>query len=404
MYLSRSIEKTIEKVQKSFPVLLVTGPRQVGKTTLLHQISDKNRTYISLDNPMARELALTDPGLFFQKYQPPLLIDEIQYAPTLLPLIKMQVDQNKKMGDFWLTGSQVFLTMKNVSESLAGRVGILPLLGLSTPEILGLTSTPFKVNREEWLEKSKSTKAQQLMEVFTRILKGSMPALYSSDIPLEVFFSSYIQTYLQRDIKDLTQVGDELTFFRFLTAVAARTSQVLNYAELARDCGISQPTAKQWLSVLVSSGMVALVEPYFNNVLKRSIKSPKLYFLDTGLCSYLTKWNTPESLEAGAMNGAMFETHVVGEIIKSYYNAGLRPPLYYYRDKDQREIDLILYENNTLYPIEIKKSTNPGKSSIQHFGVLTKTGLNTGDGCVICLINELMPIDNKNWFVPVGLI
>lgn len=404
MYLPRAIEKTIKKVQKSFPVVLVTGPRQVGKTTLLHQISGKNRTYISLDNPMARELALTDPGLFFQKYQPPLLIDEIQYAPTLLPFIKMQVDQDKRMGDFWLTGSQVFLTMQNVSESLAGRVGILPLLGLSTQEILGLPSTPFKVNREEWLEKSKSTKPQQLMEVFTRILKGSMPALYSSDIPLEVFFSSYIQTYLQRDIKDLTQVGDELTFFRFLTAVAARTSQVLNYAELAKDCGISQPTAKQWLSVLISSGMVTLVEPYFNNVLKRSIKSPKLYFLDTGLCSYLTKWTTPESLEAGAMNGAMFETHVVGEIIKSYYNAGLRPPLYYYRDKDQREIDLILYENNTLYPIEIKKSTNPGKSAIHHFGILTKTGLNTGEGCVICLIDELMPIDNKNWFVPIGLI
>jgi predicted AAA+ superfamily ATPase len=404
MYLSRSLEKTIEKVQKSFPVLLVTGPRQVGKTTLLHQISRKNRNYVSLDNPLARELALTDPGLFFQKYQPPLLIDEIQYAPTLLPYIKMQVDQDKKMGDFWLTGSQVFPMMKNVSESLAGRVGILPLLGLSTREILGLPSTPFKVDREEWQEKSKSAKPQQLMEVFARIFKGSMPALYSKDIPLEVFFSSYIQTYLQRDIKDLTQVADELTFFRFLTGVAARTSQVLNYAELAKDCGISQPTAKQWLSILISSGMIALVEPYFNNVLKRSIKSPKLYFLDTGICSYLTKWTSPESLEAGAMSGAMFETHVVGEIIKSYYNVGLRPPLYYYRDKDQSEIDLILYENDTLYPIEIKKSTNPGKSAIKQFNVLHKTGLTIGYGCVLCLIDEPMPIDNKNWLVPIGLI
>jgi len=404
MYISRSIEKTIEIVQQSFPVLLITGPRQVGKTTLLKHLGQENRRYVTMDNPMTRELALTDPGLFLQKYEPPILIDEIQYAPSLLPYIKMHADQFKQMGDFWLTGSQMFLMMKNVSESLAGRAGILQMLGLSNREILGLSSTPFTVNPKDWKEKLKIAKPQKLIDVYSRIYKGSMPALYERSQILEVFFNSYVQTYLQRDIRDLTQVADELTFFKFLTAVAARTGQILNYADLAKDVSISQPTVKQWLSILVSSGMVALVEPYYNNILKRSIKSPKMYFLDTGLCAYLTKWASLESLEAGAMSGAVFETFVVGEIIKSYYNAGKRPPLYYYRDKDKKEIDLIIQENDTLYPIEIKKSTNPGRSSIQHFGVLKKTGLMVGNGCVICLAEDLTPIDQKNWLVPVWLV
>jgi uncharacterized protein len=404
MYLTRAIEKTIDVVQKSFPVLLITGPRQVGKTTTLNHMSHKNRNYITLDNPIARELALTDPGLFLQKYEPPILIDEIQYAPTLLPCIKMYVDQHKKKGDFWLTGSQMFHRMKNVSESLAGRVGILQMLGLSNREILSLPSTPFIADEMDWKEKSKVIKPQNLIDVFARIFKGSMPALYSESLPLEVYFSSYIQTYLQRDIKDLTQVGDEMTFFRFLTAVAARTGQILNYSELAKDIGISQPTAKQWLSILVSSGMVALVEPYYNNIMKRAIKSPKMYFLDTGLCAYLTKWTSPESLEAGAMSGSIFETFVVGEILKSYLNSGKKAPLYYYRDKDQKEIDLILFENDTLHPIEIKKSSNPGRSAIKHFNVLEKTGYKVGTGCIICLTSDIMPIDHKNWLVPVGLV
>lgn len=404
MYIPRSIEHTIENVQKSFPVLLITGPRQVGKTTMLSHMSKENRKYVTLDNPMVRELAISDPGLFLQKYEPPVMIDEIQYAPTLLPYIKMHVDQYKQMGDFWLTGSQMFHMMKNVSESLAGRVGILQMLGFSNREILGQESLSFKANPKDWKEKIKTVKPQKIKDVFARIYKGSMPSLYESSHNLDVFFSSYVQTYLQRDIKDLTQVGDELTFFKFLTAVSARTSQMLNYAELARDVGISQPTAKQWMSILVSSGMVALIEPYFNNIMKRSIKSPKMYFLDTGLCAYLTKWSSPESLEAGAMSGAIFETYVVSEIMKSYYNAGKRPPLYFYRDKDKREIDLIIFENETLYPIKIKKSTNPGRSAIQHFSILEKTGLKVGTGCVICLVDDLMPIDKNNWIVPVGLV
>jgi len=294
--------------------------------------------------------------------------------------------------------------MKNVSESLAGRVGIVQMLGLSNNEIMKQPSKPFSMDITELKQKSKLGKKQKIMDLFTRIFTGSMPSLFERNMPLETFFSSYIQSYLQRDIKELTQVGDELTFLKFLIAVAARTSQILNYAEISRDIGVSQPTVKQWLSILIASGMVYLVEPYYNNVLKRSIKSPKVYFLDTGLCSYLIKWTSPESLEAGAMSGSIFETYVVGEIIKSYFNAGKRPPLYFYRDKEQREIDLILFSNDTLFPIEIKKSSNPSKEAIQHFALLNKSGKPIGTGGIICLYNDLVPIDGNNWIIPVGLI
>lgn len=404
MYINRAIEKTILEIERTFPVVLLTGPRQVGKTTLLQHLSEKSRKYVTLDDPMHRALAISDPGLFLQKFEPPLMIDEVQYAPSLFPYIKMYVDQHKRMGDFWLTGSQIFVMMKNVSESLAGRVGIVQILGLSNNEIMKQPSKPFSMDITELKQKSKLGKKQKIMDLFTRIFTGSMPSLFERNMPLETFFSSYIQSYLQRDIKELTQVGDELTFFKFLIAVAARTSQILNYAEISRDIGVSQPTVKQWLSILIASGMVYLVEPYYNNVLKRSIKSPKVYFLDTGLCSYLTKWTSPESLEAGAMSGSIFETYVVGEIIKSYFNAGKRPPLYFYRDKEQREIDLILFSNDTLFPIEIKKSSNPSKEAIQHFALLNKSGKPIGTGGIICLYDDLVPIDGNNWIIPVGLI
>ncbi|MCL2865043.1 MAG: ATP-binding protein [Lachnospiraceae bacterium] len=418
MYIKRAIEDSINKISKTFPVLLVTGPRQVGKTTLLKQLANDSRGYVTLDDPDARALAKTDAALFMQRYTPPILIDEIQYAPEILPYIKMHVDRTSNMGDFWLTGSQAFQMMKNVSESLAGRIGIVNLLGLSSSEIHKQHSEPFTTDPKRLITRLKQTHKIGLDEIYNSIFTGSFPALYRENNPPELteFYRSYINTYLQRDIKDLTQVADETTFYNFMLLVAARTAKPIQYEELAREAGISAATAKKWLSILISSGIVALVQPYHNNLLKRTIKMPLLHFLDTGLCAYLLKWGNPETLERGAMSGSFFESWVFSEIYKSYLNAGKEPPIFYYRDKEKREIDLLLYESGTLYPIEIKKAASPGKDAIknfnvlkpitepEHFGKLEQYKTEIGSGAVICMANDLLPIDNKNWFVPVWLI
>ena len=285
MYIPRAIEPSIVTIAKTFPVLLVTGPRQVGKTTLLKHIAETGRNYVTLDDPIQRRLAIEEPELFLERFESPVIIDEIQYAPSLLPHIKMRVDRDGMKGAYWLTGSQMFHLMRDASESLAGRVGIVHLLGLSQAEIAKRDSVPFLPTKEILSAKRKNTDRGSLTEVFSAIHRGSLPALFASDDrpDVEQYCSSYIQTYLQRDIKDLSQVGDEVAFVRFLTAVAARTAQMLQYADLARDIGISQPTAKKWLSLLVTSGIVTLIEPWYSNTLTRMIKAPKLYFLDTGL-------------------------------------------------------------------------------------------------------------------------
>jgi predicted AAA+ superfamily ATPase len=404
MFIRRHLEQTIRNASAAFPVVLVTGPRQVGKTTLLRTIALADRTYVTLDNPAIRELAVNDPALFLQRYQAPLIIDEIQYAPQLLPYIKMHVDEHKNKGDFWLTGSQMFHLMKNVSESLAGRVAIIPMQGVSHAELYGLSAEVYQADEQALLAKVHEAKKMTVREVFVRIVKGSMPALYETEQDVELYYASYVNSYLQRDIRELTQVGDELSFLRFMTACAARTGQLLNYAELAKDVGVSPPTAKQWLSILVSSGIVVLIEPYFNNALKRIVKSPRLYFMDTGLCAWLSRWNNADALEVSAMSGAFFETYVVSEIYKSYLNAGKRPPLFYYRDTDGKEIDLIIEQNDVLYPIEIKKTGAPKADAIRHFVALAKTGKTLGVGNVVCVADDLLPIDRQNWIVPVWLI
>lgn len=416
MYIKRAAEDTVIKIAKMFGVLLITGPRQVGKTTLLQKLAEPERKYVTLDDPDARLLAKIDPALFMQRYTPPVIIDEIQYAPELLPYIKMSVDKSKHKGDFWLTGSQVFQTMKNVSESLAGRVGIIELLGMSNSEINGTPSEPFLPLPEKMMSRIGSLPKMGLNEIYARIFKGSMPALYSDDIDWETFYKSYVNTYLHRDIKDLTQVADEMSFYNFMTVVAARTAKPVVYEEIAKDAGISPPTAKKWLSILVSSNIVALVQPYHNNILKRVIKSPLLHFLDTGLCAYLLKWGNAATLERGAMSGAFFESYVFSEIYKSWLNAGKEPPVFYYRDKDQKEIDLLIWQDGTLYPIESKKSASPGTESVKHFkllnplidpekfGELSQMKMDIGTGAVVCMANDLLPIDSKNWYVPVWMI
>ena len=404
MYIKRALENRIREINLQFPALIVTGSRQIGKTTMLKRIAEEERKYISLDDPMAREMARSEPALFMERYAPPVLIDEIQYAPQLLPYIKMYIDENNQVGDFWLTGSQMFHLMKDVTESLAGRVAIIQMFGLSQCELANVENKPFIGNHEEMIERMNICKAQKLGEVYDNIHKGTMPTVCTGKTEWGIFYSSYLNTYLQRDIKGLTQVGDEMTFMRFMSACAARTSQMVNYADIAKDVDISAPTAKQWLSILVSSGIITLIQPYFNNVLKRAIKAPNMYFMDTGLCAYLTRWDSAKTLEVSAMSGAFFETYVVTEILKSYYNEGKRPPVYYYRDTDNREIDLLLEENGILYPVEIKKSANPSKDAIKHFSVIENTNLLRGEGSVVCLYHDVMPIDKNNWIIPAWLI
>jgi len=407
MYRYRTLEGFLQKATEQFPVIMVTGPRQVGKTTFLKHMSANERTYVCLDDPMVRSLAKEDPRLFFQRFQPPLLIDEIQYATELLPFIKMKVDESHDAGMFWLTGSQQFHLMKGVSESLAGRVGIVNLLGFSLREIYGYAEAamPFLPDHSIIKQLSKHSRPIPLKELYNRIWRGSFPSVaLHEDVDRDLFYSSYIQTYIQRDIRDLARVGDEMTFLRFLRAVAARTGQLMNMSDIARDADVTPSTAKNWISILQASGVVYLLEPYHSNVTKRLVKAPKLYFLDTGLCSYLTEWSSPETLEAGAMSGAILETFIVCEILKSYWHCGKHAPLYYYRDKDKKEIDMLILHDGVFYPLEFKKTASPKKDSISNFHVLDRLNIPVGSGGVICLSDTILPLAENIQIIPVALI
>jgi predicted AAA+ superfamily ATPase len=407
MYYLRSLTDVWLDASQQFPVLLLTGPRQVGKTTFLKHICEKDRTYITLDDPPTRSLANEDPGLFMKRFEPPLLIDEIQYAPRLMPYIKMTVDSINKTGLFWLTGSQQFLMMKGISETLAGRVAIINLLGFSERERnrSSLDVGPFIPDEKVINKRLTHAKKPSLKRVYNNIWQGSFPALIAGAARnRDLYYSSYLQTYLQRDVRDLAQVGDELSFLKFIRACAARTGQLLNLADIARDTDISIPTAKKWLSILQASFQVYLLHPYSSNITKRLIKTPKLYFLDTGLCSYLTEWGSPETLEAGAMSGSIFETYVFIEILKGFWHRGLQPTIYYYRDKDKKEVDFVIEKNQTLYPIEAKKSTNPKKQWAGSFAVLQKLKKEIGHGVVICMVENMLPIDESCSAVPITVL
>lgn len=409
MYITRHMEKPVMKLNEQYPVLLLTGPRQVGKTTMLEhliEVEGKGRKKVSLDDLTLRELAKTDPKMFFQLYQPPLLIDEVQYAPELFPYIKIMVDERHQPGDFWLTGSQLFKMMEGVQESLAGRVALLHLSPLSQSEIMKRPpEPPFSLELPLLSERQNGRQMLNTPEVFQRIHQGGMPALVTGTYSnASIFYSSYIDTYMERDVRRLSNDIDSLKFLRFLRSVAARTSQQVNYKGIADDAEIDQTTAKNWLHVLEALGIIFLLEPYSNNVLKRTVSTPKLYFYDSGIVCYLTRWSSPETAMEGAMSGALLENYTVAEIIKTYQNAGQEPFLYYYRDKDAREIDLILERDGKLFPIEIKKMASPPKKLTKVFDLIDKSPLQRGTGAILCMADQLGAFDQNNLIVPISLI
>lgn len=407
MYITRSIEEAILKSSKEYPVIMVCGQRQVGKSTMLNHIKEENRKYVSFDDRNARRLAETDPTLFFETYGYPLLIDEFQKVPSILETIKDIVDRlgyegKDNNGLFWLTGSQKFKMMKGISESLAGRVAIFEMSSLSQREIEGKPSKLFNPDLEDI--KKQSYKYKDVNEIYQRIFNGGMPKIIASKVNREKYYSNYINTYLERDIKDLSSVDKLNEFYDFLVFMAARTGQELKYDDISKQVGVSAPTVKSWVSILERSGIIFILHPYYSKVTDRLVKTPKVYFMDTGLAAYLCRWPNAETLQNGNMDGAFFETFVISEIVKSYYNAG-KPVdnLYYYRDIDKKEIDLLIVEADSIYPIEIKKSKEPNKPDA-NISVLGKFKLDIKPELVICMSKEVLPYNRKCYLVPISII
>jgi predicted AAA+ superfamily ATPase len=406
MYIKRHIEQAVLERAKMKGAVVVTGARQVGKTTLIEALKP-DIPKITFDDLTVRRRAIAEPSVFFDFNPPPVFIDEVQYAPEIFHYIKILLYTSHNKGDFFLTGSQSYELMENVSESLAGRAGILELYGLSLREINGEHwNKPFLPTREYLRERKAGGIIMSAPKVWKTIQRGCLPELVANPaFDWQQFYSDYIKTYIERDVRKLTQVADEDSFYRFMTVCAAMTGQLLNLSSLARDVGISEPTAKRWLSILKTSGIVYLLKPYANNAIKRAVKTPKLHFLDIGLAAYLTRWLTAETMLAGAMSGYFFESFAVGEILKSYTNAGLEVDLYFLRDGNQKEIDVLIHENDTLYPLEIKSTAEPTLSDIKNFNMLDDIkDVNIGDGGVVCLASELLPLNNKNYVIPIWAV
>jgi len=403
-YIKRDMEETFLRVSNFFKVVLVTGPRQVGKTTMMKKLMEgTDRKYVTLDDIPMRTLAKSDPETFIKTFAPPVFIDEVQYAPELFSYIKIQVDERQKKGDFWLSGSQVFRLMRGVSESLAGRVGLLDLFPLSQNEIYNhKPSKPLVADFDALQERVRGIPDASPVDIFTRIYNGGMPQTIAGGIESrDRFYESYIRTYLERDVRDLSGDIDVLKFHRFMVAVAARAAQLVNFKAIADDAEIDQATVKNWLNILETLGLIFYLHPYSNNLLKRTIKSPKLYFYDSGLVAHLARWNSVEALMNGAQSGAILENFVVSEVTKGYYNNGKTPYLHYFRDKDNKEIDLLWEEAGTLYPFEIKQTSNPDIRLTKVFRQLEKSGKPLGKGGVICMYPDFLPLDRDNYIIPI---
>ncbi|MCL2319195.1 MAG: ATP-binding protein [Treponema sp.] len=393
----RTMEKIIPETSRDFPVILLTGMRQIGKSWLVENLARRGRRYVCLDDVKARETARKDPRRFIEENRPPVIIDEVQYAPELFPYIKLYVDEKKQNGLFWLTGSQKFSLMKGIRESLAGRVAILDMLGLSYREITGNPKGKAFLPKLELAGKTPFAQPLTAPELFAHIWNGSFPRILANPkINKKRFYASFVQTYIARDVRDFYLIEDELAFYNFLTAVAARTGELLNYTNLANDVHIDLRTAKLWLAILERSGVIQLLYPYNRNITKRIVKSPKVYFLDTGLACFLTNWTSPESLLTGAQNGHMLETWVFSEILKSYWHNGEIPNIFFYRDTNGKEIDFLIEQDMTLYPMEVKKTAMPGDADIKNFEELDRLGKKRGTGAILCLYPKCISLPKKN--------
>ena len=399
--LKREAHKTIERINKTFRVLLVSGPRQVGKTTLLKEYLPKNMNYVTLDDEVLRRQAKENPKTFLEEHPWPILIDEAQYAPELFSYIKIIVDNENKRGMYWLTGSQQINLMKNVQESLAGRVGIVKLNSLTYSETNNVENK--KIFEPDNLQKGK--KYIDVNELFEKIFRGGMPELY--DVPefnKNDYFFAYVDTYLSKDVKDQLDILDAKTFKNFMISVASKNGEQLNYTTIANEIGITDKTVKTWLNILVSSGIVYLLEPFMNTKLKRITHMPKIVFMDSGLCSYLAGWESARDLQLSEVSGHYLETYIISEIIKSYNALGIDPKISYYRDKEKNEIDLIFEKNKKIYPFEIKKTGNPTKAMISNFSKLDNINKQVEPGGIICCYDDLIHLDEKNYIIPISSV
>lgn len=397
---NREATEVIKKISDTFRVLLVTGPRQTGKTTLLKSLKPENMGYVTLDDKVLRKQAQDDPKLFLEEHPAPLFIDEAQYAPDLFSYIKINVDNSKAKGQYWITGSQQFNLMKNASESLAGRVGIVNLNSFTYSEI-GKNENKDLFNPDK-LKKAAKIEVNDLFEI---IFKGGMPEFYDNPkIDRNLYFQNYINTYIEKDVRELIEIGKLEEFKKFMVSIASRIGEQLNYSDISKDCGVSVPTIISWMSVLVSSGLVYLLEPYMSSQLKRTTHIPKIYFMDTGLAAYLAGWESARDLQLSSTSGHYLENFVICEIIKSYNARGIKPNLSYYRDKEKHEIDLVFYKNNKLYPFEIKKTASPTSSMISSFKYLENSKKEIATGGIICLYDNLMKMDEKNYIIPISSV
>ena len=405
-YIKRDIEEKIRLLNEEYACILITGPRQVGKTTVLRAIMDDSRTYVTLDDMEERALAKRDPAMFLQLHDTPIFIDEVQYAPELFSVIKMAIDNGAAPGSFWLTGSQAFRMMELAQESLAGRVAVLHMPSLSQHEVYGSGEcTPFTVDLPALKARKQTHVPADIAAIYERIWNGSMPGLVSGKYTdRDVFYSSYVQTYIDRDVTEQIQLTDKLLFRDFIRAAACRAGQMLNIHDIASDVGVSNDTAKRWLQVLEKSDIIFFLRPYSNNLLKRTVQTPKMYFFDTGLVAYLTRYSSPEILANGAINGAILENYVVAEIRKTYMSCGKECLMWYYRDKDSNEIDLVIESDGELHPLEVKRSVNPGTELIRAFAILDKGSVPRGVGAILCMRPELSAIDARHLIVPIWMI